>query len=125
MDKNNKREENTMSKAITVGGKSYEVSEEISEKISESINDEEVVEVESMKDFIGKKLAFQCARYIYFGKVVKVNETFIELDDAQTIYETGGFSNTSASDAQDMPKGKTYLMRQAIESIFPTKWAKE
>ena len=51
------------------------------EKIDGLIGEEEVIVVESFDDFVGKKLAFQCARYIYFGKVVKVNSVFIELDD--------------------------------------------
>ena len=111
-----------MSKSITIGGKGYEVSEEIAEKIDELIDEEEVIEVESFEDFVGKKLAFQCARYIYFGKVVKVNSVFIELEDAQIVFDTGEFSAKSASDAQNLPKEKVYLMRQSIETIFPTLW---
>ena len=109
-------------KNISVGGKSYEVSDEILEKIEELVDDDDVIEVDSISDFIGKKLAFQCARYIYFGKVKKVNEVFVELDDASTIYETGEFSSSTASDMQNMPKNKMYLMRQSIEAIYPTLW---
>ena len=109
-------------KSVSLGGKSYEVSDEILEKIEELVGDDDVVEVDSISDFIGKKLAFQCARYIYFGKVEKVNETFIELSDASIIFDTGGFSNTKPDDIQGMPKEKVYLMRQSIETIFPTNW---
>jgi len=111
-----------MTKNVSVGGKSYEVSEEVAEKIDELVGGDDVIEVESLNDFVGKKLAFQCARYIYFGKVKKVNETFIELDDASTVYETGEFSSSKASDIQNMPKNKMYLMRQSIEAIYPTLW---
>lgn len=112
-----------MSKNILVGGKSYEVSDEVSEKINELVEDGETIEVDSLNDLVGKKLAFQCARYIYYGKVVKVNEVFIELSDASTVYETGEFSSSTASDIQNFPKEKAYIMRQSIESIWPTKWA--
>lgn len=111
-----------MTKNISVGGKSYEVSEEIAEKIDELIDEEEVIEVESFDDFVGKKLAFQCARYIYFGKVEKVNSVFIELSDAQIIFDTGDFLNNKADDAQNLPKEKVFLMRQSIETVFPTNW---
>lgn len=111
-----------MTKSITIGGKGYEVSEEIEEKIDKLIDEEEVIEVESLNDFIGKKLAFQCARYIYFGKIKKVNETFIELDDACIVYDTGEWSSSSAADIQESPKGKIYLMRQSIECCLPTLW---
>ena len=112
-----------MTKNVSVGSKSYEVSEEIAEKIDELVGSDEVVEVESFEDFVGKKLAFQCARYIYFGKVEKVNSIFIELSDAQIVFDTGDFSNNEASDAQNLPKEKVYLMRQSIETIFATKWS--
>ena len=113
-----------MTKNVSVGGKSYEVSEEIAEKIDELVGGDDVIEVESLNDFVGKKLAFQCARYIYFGKVKKVNETFIELSDAEIVYDTGEWSNAEASDAQKSPKGIIYVMRQSIECITPTKWQK-
>ena len=111
-----------MTKNISVGGKSYEVSEEVADKIDELVGNEEVVEVDSISDFIGEKLAFQCARYIYFGKVKKVNEVFIELSDAEIVYDTGEWSSSEASDTQKSPKGIIYIMRQSIECITPTKW---
>ena len=106
---------------VSIGGKSYEVSEDVKAKIDELIEGEDVIEVEDFSDFEGKKLAFQCARYIYFGMVEKVNETFIELSDAKIVFDTGEFSNSEANDAQYLPKKKTYLMRQSIEAIFATK----
>jgi len=110
-------------KNISLGGKSYEVEEDVLEKIEDLLDDEDAVEVESMSDFVGQKLAFQCARYIYFGKVEKVNETFIELSDAQMVFDTGEFSSKTPSNAQDLPKERTFLMRQSIENIYPTKWS--
>jgi len=109
-----------MSKSISLDGKSYEVSEEKLAEIEGLIGDE--VEVDSLNDFVGKKLAFQCARYIYYGKIKKVNEVFIELEDASIVYDTGDWSNSSASDAQNSPKGTIYLMRQSIECLLSTKW---
>jgi hypothetical protein len=111
-----------MTKNISLGGKSYEVSEEVAEKIDELVSGEDSTEVESFDDFVGKKLAFQCARYIYFGKVEKVNSVFIELSEAQIVFDTGEFSDKSASDAQNLPKKKVYLLRQSIESCYPTLW---
>ena len=108
-------------KSVSIGGKCYEVSEEKMDEI-EKLIDDEVIEIDSLNDFIGKKLAFQCARYIYFGKIKKVNEVFIELEDALIVYDTGEWSNSKASDAQKSPKGKIYLMRQSIECCLPTLW---
>lgn len=108
---------------ISVGGKSYDVSDEVKEKIAELLEDDETVEVEDMDSLIGKKWAFQCARYIYYGKVKSLNNVFIELEDAQTIFDTGEYSSKEASDAQDMPKNKVLVMRQSIESIYQVKWS--
>ena len=102
--------------------KTLEISDETYEKIKDQLLEEEAIEVNSMEELVGNKFAFQCARYIYFGKVKKVNSVFIELGDAQTVFETCEYSNTSASDAQDMPKGKLFLKRQSIEAIYPKKW---
>jgi len=112
-----------MGKNISIGDKSYEVSEEVSEKIEALLEDDKAVEIEDMESLVGKKWAFQCARYIYYGKVKEVNNTFIELEEAQCIFDTGDYSNKEASDAQTMPKEKVLVMRQAIESIYPTRWS--
>ena len=108
---------------VSIGGKSYEVNEDIAEKIDELVKGDESIEVESLDDFIGKKMAFQCARYIYFGKVEKVNSVFIELSDAQMVFDTGEFSDKTASVIEYLPKKKSYVMRQAIENIYPTNWS--
>ena len=84
------------------------------------VNDEN--EVNSLDDLVGKKWAFQCARYIYFGKVKSVNPIYIEIDEAQVIFNTGNYSDTTPSNAQYLPKKKTFLLRQSIEMIYPTLW---
>lgn len=107
---------------VSIGGKSYEVSNEVKEKIDELLEEDESIEIEDMDSLIGKKWAFQCARYIYFGKVKSINNSFIELEDAETVFETGEYSAKEASDSQEMPKGRVLVMRQAIESVYPTRW---
>jgi hypothetical protein len=108
---------------VSIGGNSYDVSDDVKAKVEELLNGDDCIEVESLDELIGKKLAFQCARYIYFGKIKKVNSLFIELEDAQLVFDTGDFSNKKPEDAQDLPKKKAYLMRQSIEVVFPTNWS--
>lgn len=103
-------------------GRTIEISEETFERIKDQLAGEEVIEVENMDSLVGKKWAFQCARYIYYGKVEQVNSAFIELSEAQTVFDTGDYSANEADDAQDMPKKKVLVMRQAIESIYPVRW---
>jgi len=98
-----------------------EVSQETYEKIKDQLGEEEVLEIENLDDLIGKKFAFQCARYIYFGKVKKVNATYIELKNANIVYETGELKNNSPSDIQELPSN-VFVMRNAIESMWIPKW---
>ena len=100
-----------------------EVSDETLEKIKDQLgSDYQVESIENMDDLVGNKLAFQCARYIYYGKIEAVNSTYIELSEAQTVFNTGEFSAKEPGDSQDMPKKKLYIMRQSIESFYPVRW---
>jgi len=102
--------------------RTLEVSEETYEKIKDQVGLDEVEEVEDITELEGKKYAFQCARYIYYGKVKNVNPSWVELDEASVVFDTGNYSDTSAEDIQELPKKKAYVMRQSIEAIYPTRW---
>ena len=101
--------------------KTIEVSEETYEKIKDQLSEEEVLEVENLNDLPGKKMLFQCARYIYYGKVKNINSTYIELEKAGIVYETGELKASSASDFQELPSN-VFVMRNAIESFWKPKW---
>ncbi len=99
-----------------------EVSEETLAKIKDQLGEEdEVLEIENLDDLIGKKFAFQCARYIYHGKVKKVNSDYIELEKASIVYETGELKASSAEDIQELPSN-VFIMRNAIEGFYSPKW---
>jgi len=101
--------------------RTIEVSDETYEKIKDQLSEEEIEEVESLDDLIGKTYLFQCARYIYHGKVKKVNATYIELSKASIVYETGELKASNASDKQELPSN-VFVMRNAIESFWKPKW---
>ena len=99
-----------------------EVSEEILAKIKEQLGDElEVKEIENMDDLIGETYMFQCARYIYHGKVKSVNATYIEIENASVVFNTGDYSNSSPEDSQSLPNN-AFIMRQSIEMFAKMKW---
>jgi len=102
-----------MSKTITI-------SEETYEGIKDQLGSE-ILEVENLEDLIGKKFLFQCARYIYYGKVKNVNSNYIELEKAGVVYETGELKAKEASDFQELPSN-VFVMRNAIESFWVPKW---
>ena len=59
--------------------------------------------------------------YIYAGKLVGVNDTFVKLEDAHIVYETGPFAEKGYKDAQRLPGDAFYVQRALIESFGPGK----
>lgn len=99
-----------------------EVSEETLENIKEQLGDDiEVKEIENMQDLVGETYLFQCARYIYHGKVKSVTPTYIELKNAGVVFDTGDYSSSSPQDRQSLPKN-VFVMRQSIEAFYKMKW---
>ena len=96
------------------------ISEETLEKIKDQLGSE-YQEIETLDDLIGKTYAFQCARYIYHGKVKSINSTYIELTKAGIVYETGELNTSSPSDRQELPNN-VFVLRNAIESFYKPKW---
>ena len=99
-----------------------EISEETLEKIKEQLGDDfKVKEIESLNDLVGETFVFQCARYIYHGKVKSVNSTYIELEDASVVFNTGDYDAKEAEDKQALPHN-VFVMRQSIEAFYKLKW---
>ena len=90
-------------------------------KIKEQLQEEEVKPINNMEELIGATYCFQCARYIYHGKVKSVNSDFIELEEASVVFETGSYEGSAAEDKQPLPEG-VKVMRQSIESFYKLKW---
>lgn len=75
------------------------------------------VEGESFEALLGTNVLLFCMNYIYAGKLVGVNTTFVQIEGAQIVYETGPFSSNSYKDAQNLPSSLWYIQRSAIESL--------
>lgn len=101
--------------------KTLEVSDEIYEKIQDQLGEDDIKEIENLDDLIGETYCFQCARYIYHGKVKSVNSDYIELEKAGIVFETGSYDNKEPEDRQALPKN-VYVLRQSIEAFYELKW---
>lgn len=77
--------------------------------------------IESMDDIVGQTFIFQCARYIYHGVVRKVTPTYIELEKASVVFETGDYSSNEPADKQKTPHN-IFVMRQSIEAFYKLNW---
>lgn len=76
----------------------------------------EEVQGEGLENLMGERITLFCINYIYTGKLVGVNETFILLEDPAIVYETGDFSSKDWKDAQSLPN-EWYVATQSIESF--------
>ncbi|CAN5950553.1 unnamed protein product [Sphagnum jensenii] len=55
------------------------------------------------RSLLGQPVLLFCLNYIYAGKLVGVNDTFVKLEDAKIVYETGAFTNPTYKNAQLLP----------------------
>ena len=76
----------------------------------------ETTESEGLDLLLGETVTIFCQIYIYTGKLVGVNDTFIKLSGAKIVYETGSFDTKEWKDAQSLPND-WYIKKHAIESF--------
>lgn len=74
------------------------------------------IEGEGLESLLGEQVTFFCAVYIYTGKLVGVNSTFVKLENPKIVYETGAFTEKNWKDAQALPN-ELYLQTAMIESF--------
>jgi hypothetical protein len=74
------------------------------------------VEREGLEALLGQNVLLFCMNYIYTGKMVGVNSSFVKLESAKIVYETGAFSDKNYKDAQNLPTREWYVQTSAIES---------
>jgi len=100
--------------------KTIKISEEVYEKIKDIIKEEDSL-VKDLSELKGKLYTFWCTRYIYHGVVKEVNKSFITLENASVVFETGEYNATNASDIQKLPH-EANVMIQSIESFQRMNW---
>jgi hypothetical protein len=76
----------------------------------------EEVEGDGLLGLMGERVTLFCMSYFYTGKLVGVNDSFVRLDDASIVYETGELTSAVWKDAQKLP-GSWYVQTSAIESF--------
>jgi hypothetical protein len=79
------------------------------------------VEGEGLEALLNENVMLFGLNYIYTGKLVGVNTTFVKLEGAKIVYETGPFNEAGYKDAQALPGKSWYVQTSAIESFGPSK----
>lgn len=75
----------------------------------------EEVAGEGLIGLMGEDVLILCMNYFYAGKLIGVNEQFIQLENVHIVYETGSFSNKAYTDAQKI-SDIFYIQLSAVES---------
>lgn len=65
---------------------------------------------------MGKRITLYCMNFIYTGKLVGVNDTYVLLTDAAIVYNTGPHDEKNWEDAQALPHD-WHVMLSAVESF--------
>lgn len=81
----------------------------------------EEVEGEGLVALMGSNVLLFGLNYIYAGKLIGVNDSFVQLEDAKIVYETGAFNTKDYKDAQALPGKFWYVQTASIESFGPGK----
>lgn len=82
-----------------------------------------VTEVEGagLESLMGEQLLLLCANYFYTGKLVGVNESFVELEEPSIVYETGAWTTKGYQDAQKLHTKTFHVCTAAIEAFGVSK----
>lgn len=71
---------------------------------------------EGLVGLMGEIVTLFCLNYIYTGKLVGVNDSYVKLERAKIVYETGSFTEKEWKDAQSLPHD-WYIQLSAVESF--------
>lgn len=76
------------------------------------------VEGDGLIGLMGQIVTLYCAGFIYTGKLVGVNDSFVKLEGASIVYDTGSFTGQTWTTAEKFPgDGVWYIQISSIESF--------
>lgn len=103
--------------------KTLEISDETYERIKEQLNADEMVDVSTLDDLVGKKFFIRTVTYHVTGKVVKRMGAFVQLEDAAWIADSGRFSNAikDGTLSEVEPVGTMWVNLSSVVDFFPWK----
>ena len=80
----------------------------------------EEVENEGLVGLMGQRITLFCLNYIYTGDLVGVNDSYVKLENAAIVYETGELNTKEWTDAQKLPND-LYVQLGMVESFMVLK----
>jgi hypothetical protein len=103
--------------------KTINISEETYEAIKDQLDEEEKQEINSYDDLIGKKFFFRTVTYHLVGRVIKRIGSFLELEQASWVADSGRFMNTiKHGEIEEVePVGSAFIQIESVTDFFPWK----
>lgn len=74
------------------------------------------VDGEGFTALLGERVMLFCMNWVYAGVLTGVNDSFVQLDQAQLVFDTGEPAASSFAEAQPLPS-PWYVQTGAIESF--------
>jgi len=98
-----------------------EISDETYKRILEEKEKEDAKEISGYEDLIGKKFFFRGVTYHLLGKVKKKVGSFLMLEDASWIADSGRFMQTIKEGIvkEVEPVGEAFINLEAVVDFFP------
>jgi hypothetical protein len=103
--------------------KTINVSDETYELIKGQLENEEMIEINSYDDLIGKCFFFRTVTYHQVGRVKKIVGKFLELSDASWVAESGRWMQALKDGELNEvePEGPAFINIDTIVDFFPWK----
>ena len=99
-----------------------EISEETYSRIKSQLGDE-IVEIDSYQDLVGKKFFFRTVTYHLLGKVTKQVGDFLQLETASWVADSKRFKNFikdgKIDNAEIEPVGVAFVNLKSVTDFFP------
>jgi hypothetical protein len=70
----------------------------------------------ALDSLAGKIITCFCVNYFYTGRLIAINENWIELENPKKIFETGSYSDSNWRDAESLPHN-IFVNISAIEAM--------
>jgi len=81
----------------------------------------EITDGVGLDGLLGENVLLICSAYFYTGKLTGVNDSFVELENAAIVYETGPWNQQGYKDSQSLHAKTFFIQRAAIESFGVSK----
>jgi hypothetical protein len=103
--------------------RTIQISDECFEKLKDQLTEEEQINYSGLNDLVGKKFFFRTVTYHLVGLVSKVMGSFLILENASWVADSGRFMNALKDGELNEvePCGAAFINLSTVTDFFPWK----